>query len=159
MLPACIIALSCSKNEEISAGYGYWTLGNKQFNIKKIERSNANGYFILSGITAVPTRDTMKVYFSSIPTTSGKYKVIEFRDSWLLNTNEIGIKIHDRSTGTYYSTGVTYQSGIIPAEEADVTVNNGKITVEIPKMLTNINTSTYNDSVFLKAMVTENQPD
>jgi hypothetical protein len=135
-----------------SPGDGYWILGTRQYDIKATERSNNSGYFILSGQESAASSNILQVYFSVLPVSSGKYKVVPFEDNVPLSSGEIGIKVRIPATGTYSSTGIRDNGTWLPCPDVDVTLNARKIKVVIPEMTTLIYVPTYLDTVFLQGL-------
>src|SRR5688572_3086410 len=103
-----LFLFACKKGHDTikGPGDGYWILELKQSNITATERSNNGGYFILSGKESVFSSNVLQVYFQTLPTSDGKFKVVPFRENIHLSSNEIGIKLHIANTGTYSSTGI-----------------------------------------------------
>lgn len=150
------ILLSCTKdNNEPGADNGSWILGSKTYNIVATHRSNPAGYFILTGNDSQSPANTLNLYFASIPSSSGQFDVIRFNENVQLSSTQIGIKVNIPSTGIYFSTGISDNVSWSASSPADVTVQNGKIEVNIPKMTTRILTSSYLDTVFVQGLIKE----
>lgn len=153
----CLMFLSsCSRDNDVTEhlGEGYWILKGEQHNITTSERSPNSNYFILSGKES-SSADVLQLYFQKQPIATGKFKVVPFREEKFLEANEIGIRLAVPGTGTYSSTGIADNKTWLPASDVDITINNGKYRVEIPKMTTIIITSTYLDTVFLEGVLAE----
>ena len=154
----CVV-ISCSKDRETknATASGYWTLDETKYNIVSTTRNNTSGYFILSCIDSFPSEDTLQVFFTSTPTVSGEYTIVQFEDGTLLAPDEIGIKISCPSTGVYFSTGIAnMKTWPWPlAEKANLTLENEKIKIEIPKNLTRIQNLAGNDSIELAGIIFE----
>ena len=152
-----VILLSCTKDNIVaSTDNGAWTLGSTQYNIAATHRSNPSGYFILTGNDSQSPANTLNLYFASIPTSSGEFEVVQFNGGNVqLNSSQIGIKVNIPSTGIYSSTGISDNITWAASSPANVTVQNGKIEVKIPKMTTIITTSTYLDTVFVQGLIKE----
>jgi hypothetical protein len=134
---------------------GSWSLGTKQYNITSTKKENASGYFILRGSDPQLPANTLSLYFSSQPTASGKFNVVDFDENVGLSSNQVGIRSTVPSTGVYSSTGISDNVSWSASAPVTVTIQSGKMKVEIPKMTTKIVTSTYLDTVFLQGVVTE----
>ena len=150
------ILLSCTKDNDVaSADNGTWTLESTQYNVVATHRSNLAGYFILTGNDSQSPANTLNLYFSSIPTSSGQFDVVQFTGNVQLSSSQIGIKVNIPSTGIYSSTGISDNITWSASSPANVSVQNGKIEVIIPKMTTIIITSTYLDTVFVQGLIKE----
>jgi hypothetical protein len=171
--------VACKKNgvSDPVSSTNYWSLGldtmygntpSKKitFNIANVFRKNENGYFILSGTDAAPSLDSLQLYFSTEPTRNKQYKSISF--NWVfydyglpLDSNQIGIKVTNSNKTNYYDAGVYFGTGMVDnllnkkADSVAVTVNNGKIKVTIPRLLTFFNNQTGIDSVLLQGVIME----
>lgn len=101
-----IIFYACKKNDDLlsHSGEGYWSLDTDQYTITKTERTNNSDYFILSGKESASSSNILQLYFKSQPTANSKYKVVQFEENVPLSSNQIGIKVHIPTTGTYSST-------------------------------------------------------
>ena len=150
-----LLFVSCSKNIDSKS---LWVLSDNQFNVVKTNRLTSNGYFILLAKDGTPSPNTLQIYFASTPTTSKQYKVVPFREGTLLSNEEIGFKVSLIPTVYYYSTGIASMSSWpwIIADKADVTINNQKITIQIPKMHTKVVGPNYDDSLYFRATIIEN---
>ena len=150
------ILLSCTKDTNIAnADHGTWTLGSKQYNIVATHRDNSQGYFILAGNDSQSSANTLNLYFTSIPTSSGQFDVVQFNEIVQLTSSQIGIKVNIPSTGIYSSTGISDNITWSAPSPANVIVQDGKIEVKIPEMTTRIITSTYIDTVFFRGLIKE----
>jgi len=148
--------LSCDKDNDVAnADNGTWTLGSKQYNIVATHRDNPPGYFVLAGNDSKSPANTLNLYFTSIPTSSGQFDVVQFNGIVQLTSTQIGIKVNIPSTGIYSSTGISDNITWSAPLPADVTVQDGKIEVKIPEMTTRIVTSTYIDTVFFQGLIKE----
>jgi len=148
--------LSCSKDSNIdNADNGTWTLGSNQYNIVATHRSNPPGYFVLAGNDSQSPANTLNLYFTSIPTSSGQFDVVQFNGNVQLSSSQIGIKVNIPSTGIYSSTGISDNRSWSTSSPADVTIQNGKIEVKIPLMTTMIQTSSYIDTVGIQGLIKE----
>jgi hypothetical protein len=150
------ILVSCTKGNNVaSTDKGTWTLGSTQYNIVATHRSNLPGYFILTGNDPQSPANILYLYFASIPTSSGQFDVVQFNGNVQLSSSQIGIKVNIPSTGIYSSTGISDNITWSASSPANLTVQNGKIEVKIPKMTTVIITSTYLDTVFVQGLIKE----
>jgi hypothetical protein len=150
------ILLSCTKEDDVpTADHGTWTLGSTQYNIVTTQRGSPAGYFVLTGNDSQSPANTLNLYFASLPTLSGQFDVVQFNGDVPLNSSQIGIKVNIPSTGIYSSTGISDNISWSASSPANVTVRNGKIEVQIPKMTTMIITSTYLDTVFVQGLIKE----
>lgn len=150
------LLLSCTKdNNEPNADNGSWILGSKTYSIVATHRSNPAGYFILTGNDSQSPASTLNLYFASMPTSSGQFDVVQFNGNVQLSSRQIGINVTIPSTGIYFSTGIADNISWSASSPAEVTVQNGKIEVKIPKMTTKIVTSSYLDTVFVQGLIKE----
>ena len=150
------IILSCTKdNDGSGADHGTWTLGSTQYNIVATQRNSPAGYFILTGNDSQSPANTLNLYFASLPTSSSQFDVVPFNGDVPLGSSQIGIKVNIPSTGIYSSTGISDNFTWSASSPANVTVQDGKIEVKIPKMTTRIVTSTYIDTVFVQGLIKE----
>ena len=148
--------LSCTKDNNVAnADHGTWTLESKQYNIVATHRSNPSGYFVLTGNDLQSPANTLNLYFTSIPTSSGQFDVVQFNGNVQLSSSQIGIKVNIPSTGIYSSTGISDNISWSASSPADVTIQNGKIEVKIPLMTTMIQTSSYIDTVGVQGLIKE----
>ena len=147
-----IAIVACSKD---NLDQGYWIIAQEQHNIISTTRNNNNGYFVLSGIDSHSSPDTIEIYFSSMPTTSAKYTVVRFEDTTSLAFDEMGFRVSTFSKEIYYSTGIGETATWRPADKADLTIENGKIRIEIPKMTTRSENSNAIDSFYIQGIVRE----
>jgi hypothetical protein len=166
LMPTLIAFVACKKKDipEPISGDGFWSLGldtihpaypggyivdwkKTTFNINKVARQTINGEFVLLGTDATRL-DSLQVYFATEPKYSKKYASVSFHGAFdvydtRLNTNQIGIRSRvNIPLGNYnYSEffGSPNENNYfgIRADSIAVSVNNGKITVNIPRLLTN----------------------
>ena len=165
-IPTFIAFVACKKKDvpEPISGGGFWSLGldtthpaypggfivdwkKTTFNITKVARQTINGDFVLLGTDATRL-DSLQVYFATEPTYSKKYVSVSFNNyayfnPTRLNANQIGIRsrinvpIGNYGYSEFFGTPNENNYFGIPADSVAVLVNNGKITVNIPKLLTN----------------------
>jgi len=90
-----------------------------------------------------------------MPASSGQFDVVQFNGNVQLSSSQIGIKVNIPSTGVYSSTGISDNITWSVSSPANVTVQDGKIEVKIPKMTTRIVTSTYIDTVLVQGLIKE----
>jgi hypothetical protein len=154
---ALVLLIACSKDTDVSEspGDGFWILYTQRYNIKAIERSSTNQYFILTGKDSATSTNVLQLYFQHVPAVSGTYKVVPFESNVPLNTGEVGIKVRIPNTGSFSSTGIRDNRTWLPCSDAEVTVNSGKISVAIPQMTTIIVTSTYLDTASFEGVLIE----
>jgi hypothetical protein len=151
-----LIFLSCKKNDDdMVDDKGSWSLGTTQYNIISTKRESASGYFILSGSDPKLPANILSIYFSSQPTTSGKFNVVNFDNDVSLSSNQIGIRSTVPSEGVYSSTGISDNISWSTSSPVTVTIQSGKMKVEIPKMTTMIDAPTYIDTVSLQGIIKE----
>ena len=150
--------LSCEKTSLNKDGNGAWRLAggtiNESYSISSLSRQNGS-YFILSGFDSKSPANSLNVYFSKEPKSSGKFNVVNFEDDVILSDDQVGIRSNVPTSGLYSSTGISDNITWNKASPIDVTVNGGKVKVAIPKMTTIIITPTYLDSVFLEGTISE----
>lgn len=150
--------LSCEKTLSNENGNGAWGLAggsiNESYIVSNSSRQNGS-YFILSGFDSKSPANSLNVYFSKEPKSSGKFNVVSFKDDVILSDDQVGIRSNVPNSGIYSSTGISDNITWGRASPVEVTVNGGKVKVAIPKMTTIIRAPTYLDTVFLEGTISE----
>ena len=146
---------------------GSWTLGDcsscstsTTYHINYTGRKDSAGYFILYGSdgfnsSSVNSSNVIDIFFPSMPTQNGNYKVVDFNRNRVLDKNQIGVVSIIPARGLYVDAGVRINSGSVPADSARVYIVNGKIDVLLPHALSSISNVGI-DSVYLDGEVREN---
>jgi hypothetical protein len=121
ILGAAALALmftACKKKEEESKPSNFWKVGSNTYTALQV---NSTGGGILTAATTENGGNSIGVTFNgnSLPTTGGTYIVKQTTTA----DNEVSVIATESSTAGVYTVG----SGTLT-----VTVNNGKVTVDMP---------------------------
>jgi hypothetical protein len=150
--------LSCSKDHSTNVTDGNWSLYGlsieANYKVFRTDRENAN-YFIFSGVDATSPANKLKVYFSEVPTKSGKYEVVKFENNIHLLTNQVGIRVDVPAKGIYTSTGISDNRSWLAAPPIELTIKEGKYKIVIPSMTTKIVNVIGLDTVRLQGTISE----
>ena len=120
VLSVALLLSSCfdSGNKNDMNNTSYWTIGTTQYTGPTISRSNNN---LLMG---EGTNVAMQIRFASIPTTTGKYVIVDQAKavSNTLASNECCFEFDNGAIDVYLITGAV-------GDTANVVITNGKIGV------------------------------
>lgn len=127
--------------------------------VERTFRHDFKGFRVLTAYKGNMNDQTksMNLFFSSWPTTSKEFTVVEFLNYHRqLTPDEMGISINLPTVDTFYSTGLSY-IGVspLPADKVLVEVVDGKLKIEIPQMSGYTITATYIDSALFKGSFQE----
>jgi len=144
---------ACHKKDElpVKTGDGYWTIPYVYKNdgtyfthvypINYTTRSFRNNYAVLSGMDCLVSpfqkdADSLNFWFVKMPAVSKRYRIANFTTNTRLAETEVGITAHLASPRTdLVSSGFPYGPDWINPDSVTVTVNNGKIRVDIPNLI------------------------
>lgn len=176
LIPACTIVLlillsACSKPGANNTPTGYWLIDSGRFNANYTSRVDSVGYSILYGEGSIPSAtqpnvNYIYIWFKTFPVKNGSYQIVPL-DTWALPLTENQLFIsgitfdrpHDSCIGPWYwdASGFSsiYTWPWTPSDSAQVTVANGKITVNIPETITRFAGPCVEDSIPLTGIIRE----
>ncbi|MGZ4118635.1 MAG: hypothetical protein ACXVPY_14200 [Bacteroidia bacterium] len=147
ILYTCItfLLISCSKQSDNSnSSANSWTFAGTSYKAATVTYINGGGAANLSapasGSTATSANGLI-FSFTTPPTTSGQMLITDSNDP---NTVLVGVSNLSGTTATFYTNSVTDIN-------ANVTVNNGKVSINFAGKIWLHNLSDFNDSAQLSA--------
>ena len=155
LMLCCVI--SCSRDRSSDAD-GNWSLRglsiDADYNVSRTERQSSN-YFIFSGVDATSPANKLRIYFSELPTKSGKYQVVDFHNDVQLSPSQVGIRVDVPKKGIYTSTGISDNMTWSAAPPIDLTIASGKYKILIQPMTTKVVYTNGLDTVRLQGIISE----
>jgi hypothetical protein len=144
-LSLALVLGACKKDKEDSnTAANTWTFKGTNYTAATVDYINggstANLIAVATGATATST-DQLTFGFTTSPTSSGQLPITDSADP---NTLLVSISKSTGTSTTFYLNGETNV-------KADVTVNNGKISVSFPGTIWLYNLSNSSDSAQLSA--------
>lgn len=127
-----------------------WTLDGTKYtqNWGTQTGGNAGNKSVSAGDGPIGSGNSFNFFFNTIPTVNGTYKVVFFAGGQVLAADEVGVTAGlETAQKTYVSIGNDNVS-------ATVTVNSGKIKIELPDTKV-FNTKTAGDTVILTGTLVE----
>ncbi|XZF13874.1 hypothetical protein ACTHGU_18990 [Chitinophagaceae bacterium MMS25-I14] len=139
-----LFATSCKKKDD-GGSSNSWTLNGASYSVLT---ATAGGNTLTAANGNASNANGVYFNFTTYPTANGTYKVVENAT----NANEVDITTLTYSGATFSTYGSTGNDNI----NATVTVNNGKVSINVPSVWMK-NSTTGTDSVKLTANVTQTQ--